>query len=632
MTQRIKLLGTLAIEEDGRRPLEARGKRLMNSVHGLALVSYLLYCNEIQSREQVADLLWEASSTSRSLMRLRELLARVRRYLPQVQASRMTVTFRAGADDVIDLFLLREGLASEDMAQLDEALRLYEGDFLASFHLPGAPMFNEWLVVVREQLRVAVLDAHHRLCQHYAAARQWRSGVDVARRWVALEPLDEVAHRWLMHLLARNGQVTAALRAYEACRQIVAQQLGIEPQAETCALARQLESWHRGTATSVAGGLTFLTPLASGEPSPPAPLPPHAILPHRRNPHFVGREAELLQIAKVLGQATSDERRAAAALTGIGGVGKTQTAVEFCYRYGRYFPGGVFWIRFDDTAAVAQEVAFAGSQRGLGLFLEAERLSPAERTARVQRAWQEPTPRLLVFDDCNDEDLLAQWLPVSGGCCVLLTGRRTGWARALGVTEVALHPPDPCESANLLQQLANHLSAEECREIAALLGHLPLALYLAGSFLHRYRHIAPATFAQQLRDGEPLQHPALRGRGVRYSPTGHVLDVAQTYAPGWLQLDPADEVDAMARRLLAYAARLPAGKPIAVVCLKDAFNRHDAGLGYGLLLEDALSRLVSSGFLTRGAGQTVVLHPLQASFTRIMETSSCARRCRREPA
>src|SRR5690554_3446413 len=125
MTQRIKLLGTLAIEEDGRRPLEARGKRLMNSAHGLALVSYLLYCNEIQSREQVADLLWEASSTSRSLMRLRELLARVRRYLPQVQASRMTVTFRAGADDVIDLFLLREGLAREDMAQLDEALRLY---------------------------------------------------------------------------------------------------------------------------------------------------------------------------------------------------------------------------------------------------------------------------------------------------------------------------------------------------------------------------------------------------------------------------------------------------------------------------------------------------------------------------
>ncbi len=110
--------------------------------------------------------------------------------------------------------------------------------------------------------------------------------------------------------------------------------------------------------------------------------------------------------------------------------------MEFCYRYGRYFPGGVFWLNFDEAENVAEEVAAVGSERGLGLFRETEKLTLTDQIGRVQRAWQEPVPRLLVFDNCEDEALLGRWLPVTGGCRVLLTCRQSEWAPELEIRTV----------------------------------------------------------------------------------------------------------------------------------------------------------------------------------------------------
>jgi hypothetical protein len=97
-----------------------------------------------------------------------------------------------------------------------------------------------------------------------------------------------------------------------------------------------------------------------------------------------------------------------AAITGMRGLGKSQLAVEFAYRYGRYFPGGVFWLHFANPEQVSEEVALIGGERGLGLYLDADGRTLHDRVAKVQRAWQEPMPRLLIFDNCEDEALLAE--------------------------------------------------------------------------------------------------------------------------------------------------------------------------------------------------------------------------------
>ena len=101
------------------------------------------------------------------------------------------------------------------------------------------------------------------------------------------------------------------------------------------------------------------------------------------------------------------------AITGMGGLGKTPTAVEFLYRLRSLFPGGVFWLNFDARDNVAEAVAAVGSDHGLGLFHESEKLTLMDQIGRVQRAWQ-TVPRLLVFDNCEDVALLERWLPKTG--------------------------------------------------------------------------------------------------------------------------------------------------------------------------------------------------------------------------
>src|SRR5262249_51645589 len=137
--------------------------------------------------------------------------------------------------------------------------------------------------------------------------------------------------------------------------------------------------------------------------------------------------------------------------------------------------------------AVPAEVAACGAALDLpGL----ETLALDERAARVRQAWQSAIPRLLVFDNCEDETLLDQWRPTSGGCRVLLTSRRAQWDPALGVIAYALDTLPRGESIALLRKFRPDLPAgdPDLDAIAAELGDLPLALHLAGSFLGAYRH------------------------------------------------------------------------------------------------------------------------------------------------
>ena len=199
------------------------------------------------------------------------------------------------------------------------------------------------------------------------------------------------------------------------------EELGVEPDDATRDLAEQLATLaQQHPELQLAKSLEV--PVWDGDALPElASLPMHSIVPYQRNNDFVGRTADLLALGTkfLLGDTTS------VVVTGIGGVGKTQVAVEFAFRFGRYFPGGVYWLSFAQADSVAQEVASIGGARGMGLFQDAEQLTLAEQVGRVQQAWQAMTPRLLIFDNCEEEALLEKWLPVSGGCRILVTA--TAW-------------------------------------------------------------------------------------------------------------------------------------------------------------------------------------------------------------
>lgn len=613
MATTIKLLGTLEIHEDG------TPSRLLQSSKGCALVSYLIITGQAQPREVVADLLFESSSTSQSLRNLRSLLNRIRPLAPFLQITLKTLSLQPSPDMRVDFDSLRAVLNSPEHSEKAEGLPLYRGDLLASFYLPDAPRFMEWLAIVREKLRLQVIGAHRELCTFYAERGAWDDGIKIAQHWVAIDDLDEEAYRWLMQMLASGGQLSAALKQYERCRQRLWQELGIEPDPTTTALAEQLSQQQAARDPRFfqsTGDPAYAFQPEPGVLSPPGALPPQSYLPFHRNAIFTGRAADLIRLAEaLLPTHDTDGLTKAAVVTGMGGLGKTQLAVEYAYRYGRYYPGGVYWLNFAKAESIGEEIAAIGGEHRLGRFNEGDRLSLSQKLERIQQAWQEPTPRLLIFDNCESVDLAAKWLPVTGGCSVILTSRHGRWPKALPLTRLPLATLPRMESIPFLQQLAAELTGDKANQIAEEVGDLPLALHLAGSFLAQQQgQVSADTYLAQLREAHSLHHASLQGQQAPYSPTGHEVNVARTFAVSMEPLDPANPVDSLATHLLIRAACFAPNEPIPLRLLSfpihDAREQDESRSDF----KDGLARLLSLGLLGSPNEETAVIHPLLAQY------------------
>jgi hypothetical protein len=105
----------------------------------------------------------------------------------------------------------------------------------------------------------------------------------------------------------------------------------------------------------------------------------------------------------------------------------------------------------------------------------------------VRSAWQEPIPRLLIFDNCENTEIFDQLQPPTGNCRILVTSRRSVWPR--GIEIFSLDVLERTDSIALLIHDRDDLAANDpdINAIAKTLGDLPLALHLAGRYLDTYR-------------------------------------------------------------------------------------------------------------------------------------------------
>ena len=353
-----------------------------------------------------------------------------------------------------------------------------------------------------------------------------------------------------------------------------------------------------------------------------SPLPAGSRMPLSHNPLFVGRTTALRTLASLLkdSEAANGSLVPTVAVTGLGGMGKTQVACEFVYRYGHYFAGGVFWLSFANEQVIPSEIAVCHTALGQELPLDIASLPLNEQLLLVLGAWQNELPRLLIFDNCEEDSILARWRPPTGGCRVLLTSRRAHWAPELGVQTLSLEGLQRQESITLLRQYRPDLLSTEGDAIADELGDLPLAIHLTGSFLHRYRNTqtgTAATYLSQLRQYAPLQHISLQGKGTTFSATNHEQNIERTFALSYDRLDTSDATDAEAIHILTRAACFAPGQPIPRFLLFACVQQKEVTLEDEMTFEDALERLTSLGLLENLEDRMLRLHRLLVAFTRM---------------
>ena len=211
----------------------------------------------------------------------------------------------------------------------------------------------------------------------------------------------------------------------------------------------------------------------------PGDLSPIWNVPYQRDPNFTGREQLLhdLRSSLAAGRATA---LSLAALHGLGGIGKTQLALEYAYRHAPDYDL-VWWVRSETPAALA------GDYAALAGPLDLPEKGATEQEVAVAAVRQHLGTRgkwLLVFDNAAAPQDLKNFLPLGGGGHVLITSRNPAWRGMAQPLEVQVWPRE--DAVAFLLKRTGQQDEAAAGELAKELGYLPLALEQAAAYMEAY--------------------------------------------------------------------------------------------------------------------------------------------------
>lgn len=332
---RISLFGGLFLEVAGQPVTELKTQK------EAVLVAYLALAQRPFTREHLANLFWDDREAKQAQSNLRTLLSRLRSALGDyLDISRQQVAILPERVwvDVLEFDALAAQVGSgvlgvEDVVRLETAVSLYQGEFMAGVTIPDSEGLEVWQIALAERLHHDAVAVYQRLALHFLYHRDTQAALRHARAYHKLEPLREDGHRLLMRLLARDGQLNAALAQYQQCASLLAAELGVEPENETQLLYQRL--------------------LRARNTSP-------AHLPHAPTP-FIARVAELAAIDARL----DEENGRLITILGTGGVGKTRLAVQAAQLRQHEFINGVVFVSVAHVQTAAQIANAIGQAVGL---------------------------------------------------------------------------------------------------------------------------------------------------------------------------------------------------------------------------------------------------------------------------
>ncbi|MBN1136209.1 MAG: tetratricopeptide repeat protein [Anaerolineae bacterium] len=549
---RLYLLGPPQLERDESAvPISTR--------KAMALLAYLAVTEQAHSREALATLFWPEYDQARAFANLRRTLWLLNKALGKgwLDVDAETARLRHETDLWLDMAVFRdhlvacpvEGQADTEvcptcLTSLAEAAALYRDDFMAGFTLPDSPGFDEWQFFEREGLRAELAGVLQRLVRCHAARRDYGPAIAHARRWLALDPLHEAAHRALMRLYAWDGQRAAALRQYRECARFLQEELGARPEEATSQLYEDIQAGRPPSPPGEPGQVSLA-------PGPRKNLPPQPT-------SFVGREAELAEIARLL--RNLDCRLLA--LVGPGGVGKSRLALEAAARQADRSPAlyahGVCFVPLAGVSAAEFVVPSIASALGFS-FYEQEGADARQQLLDYLRQKR----MLLLLDNLehllDDAGLLSEILDQAPGVRLLVTSRERlnlqgEWVLDVPgmryLAEETVESPSGYDAVQLFLRRASQVDAgfapseemiPDLIRICRLVDGLPLAIELAAAWTRMLSiHDIVAHLAGELGRGLDLLTSSVRDVPARHRSLRAVCDHS------WALLS-AEEQDAFAQ-------------------------------------------------------------------------------------
>jgi len=298
--------------------------------------------------------------------------------------------------------------------------------------------------------------------------------------------------------------------------------------------------------------LTHYASQSLERPSFPGALPAVWNIPYPRNPYFTGREELLRRLAASLRAGETVGISQPQAVHGLGGVGKTQIALEYAYRYYQDYDA-VLWTRADThEALISGFVAFAAL-----LHLPVQEERDQLKIVQAVKHWLTSHSRwLLLLDNADDLTLMRDFLPPAGRGHSMLTTRAASMGRLAHALEVDALDNGP--GALLLLRRAERLAPDAtlvqavvseraiAHSISQELGGLPLALDQAGAYIEETQ----CSLADYLRFYRSQRADLLKARGGLVA--DHPEPVATTWSLSFAQVEKRSAAAADLLRVCAF--------------------------------------------------------------------------------
>ncbi|WP_328745012.1 tetratricopeptide repeat protein [Streptomyces sp. NBC_00285] len=493
---RFNILGPIEGWSEGAR------LRLGGIIQERVLATLLLEPGKVLTVSRLVEAAWDEDPPATASHQVRKAVADLRRRIPGGADVLLTegpgyrIVLDESQNDFSEFGMLvrtaKAAVAENRLAEAVEVLRaalaLWRGPLLSG---SGGPVIEAAATTIEERR----LAAWEQLLELRLTLGEAAELIPDLRELTGRHPLRETLRGQLMIALYRSGRQAEALEEYGRVRELLVEELGVDP-------GPQLTKLYEGI-------LRESPELAGPEPAPaPAPVPlpaePPCTLPNDLA-DFTGREAELAELLRCATQKGEQGPRIVA-LDGMGGSGKTSLAVRAAYLLAPEYPDGQLHIDLrgytPGDRPVSAGTALDTLLRALGIPGDRIPDDVLGRTA-LWRATLVGKRLLILLDNAADAAGFGPLLPASSGCLVLVTSR----ARLVdldGAEWISIGTMSAGESTTLMAETlgAERVAAEPAAaaELARLCGHLPLALRIATARLRNRPRWTLQYLAERLRD------------------------------------------------------------------------------------------------------------------------------------